>query len=574
VGSFRFLARGPSSDTSALYGLRALSLTAIASLALASQPAFSETTPKTDWLTPGAYSTDAMSQRPEVKEPNMRLQNFLGSTFERRMIRRGAGAAAATAGAVALTAAIPSTSWANTAKRAGAGLAGAAAGFATACAAGAAVGLIGAAVTGGTSIVAGCTAWGFQGAVIGGWIGATTVCVDESCKIKAPTGDAANSGGLTGDGVKGSSASDAAGDTGLIATSCTRYSSLVGCNFGGNLADVYSRIGMNRTFPCTIQGSGLQVSECMFAQAVQPTQTDSQGLATFQFLGGGPPVARNSMKVLFPQMIGAYDTDQRCAGQHCWMVGDALPYISASTFPRSVVVLIGSVQTFADKASVPQQELKIPPNRAAWADLLSDKLDAQTSQLKVSNELLAAMANQALRDAGDTSVDSDPVTPAEIQQLKTARPDLTPTVGDLVRPYDNVGRDPQGASETKPAIAPTPVSIVNNSPTGSTDTVQRTREESDQELDNDPGLIGDIMAPAKDFLANSLGSWMHPNVSLPPVQCPVISIDLPTLLGRQDLSNPADSSIECDWLEQQRPKFLGFLHVVILFLAARRIMQA
>ena len=92
---------------------------------------------------------------------------------------------------------------------------------------------------------------------------------------------------------------------------------------------------------------------------------------------------------------------------------------------------------------------------------------------------------------------------------------------------------------------------------------------NDTDLGDDVGLLGDPFQPARDFLNTTFQAYLNPSFTLPAgAQCPVVTVDLPKLLGasigRPGASHPVNNEFVCDWLEDQRAMFVVVLHMVWL----------
>src|SRR5690606_17886573 len=78
------------------------------------------------------------------------------------------------------------------------------------------------------------------------------------------------------------------------------------------------------------------------------------------------------------------------------------------------------------------------------------------------NYLHDQMSKSGSLPAGVPTYDpSRPITTSDIQAVKNQYPSLTPTIGDLSRPYGIPGQEPVGGTGTQPAPAPAPVYVAN-----------------------------------------------------------------------------------------------------------------
>jgi hypothetical protein len=208
-----------------------------------------------------------------------------------------------------------------------------------------------------------------------------------------------------------------------------------------------------------------------------------------------------------------------------------------------------------------------PVQQLGYLDVgTGDALPPDAAAKPVSNQFMAGVANELWkRQASAAPVAWSPevaITDADVQAYRQAYPERVSSLADLARPVNAPGQLPRIGPIDDPLSPPQQVEVTNPSaaPDGSSNPGQEP--DPDTELDNDEGLLGDIMQPARDFLAGPFKTFMTPGISLPAgLQCPVISIDLPELLGRTDMSRPQNSQFVCDWMEQQRPLILGILHL-------------
>lgn len=518
------------------------------------------------------YKANALATQPELKQPNYRLQNFLGRLYNYNLVRVGFTGLALTAGSKELSGAATAAynkaqaiSWADRLTNAGKG---ALASGATGCATGLAVGALPAAISGGLSMAAGCAMFGVSGAIMGALNGAASMPLDEGGTISVN-----ENAQLIGDAVAKA----------ILEAEQTRSDYIIDAGFYmGNAGGVvfrsqertdaaFAQMGIFRKFPCASTSAGTVA--CMF----QPFSYDNnRGLKS--------PFAADYVwirqQIIIPNFDICGENAKACPSSNAFQPTSI--HVAGCQFSadHQCVVLTIEDSYYPQPRDVPNSTIApVDGSGGAGVGHWNGQLTEAAKNLRVSSDALAAYANAIWKKASDDKQPGvppfnpqQPITKADVDAVKAEAPSAAPRVGDLVRPYDTPGQEPEGTSASEQKAPPTPV-IVTNPSTGTGEGVAK-EPEPETELDNDDGLLGDVMKPAKDFLTDTLAPWMSAKVELPAAACPVVSIDLPTLLGRQDISNPQDSTMMCDWMERQRPKFLAFLHVIFIFLACRKAMEA
>ncbi|WP_125445774.1 hypothetical protein [Sphingobium indicum] len=203
-----------------------------------------------------------------------------------------------------------------------------------------------------------------------------------------------------------------------------------------------------------------------------------------------------------------------------------------------------------------------------------DSLPPDKAGKLLHNAVVAGVANEVWKrqgaDAPAPYSEANKITEADVAAYRQQFPDRASTLSDFARPVNAPGQLPRVGTIDSPIAPPQQVEVTNPStgagtatnPDGSPSTGSATEPEPGTELDNNDGLLGDIMLPAREFLAGPFKSYMVPGISLPAgIQCPVITIDVPKLLG-YSMSRPQSSAFLCTWFDEQRPLFLGILHLM------------
>lgn len=533
---------------------------------------------RTDWLDPQVYlDKDALSRKVTVREPNMRAKNFFGALFERKLTpTRGRVAAAGIAAGITGT---MGYSLSTDAKAVESFLTGAAAGFASGCIAGGIAGALPGVLSGGTTILGGCLAFGLQGALLGGFAGVagSELPLDEGGTINVPVPTSANDPvGIFGTGVVGENVANLPPLTTSYHVDCAVSSNggYVSCNPPSShpsIAGIFSNVGLNRTFACSSSNpahTSFGLRACIFVPAFA-RQRNVGGWSNYGWsvTGGGgfsneDPVGD---MVAMPRFLRVGSiSSPLCAGNGCWYGTGT--FTSRGEYnvqgnirvQPAVMLLVGPV-SYPAIQDVPAQHVETLPKRPVWAEILGGKLDAQTEQLKLSNKALAAMSNHMLAQKGLLSAETA-ITEDDVQQLKIARPDLAPRIGDLVRPVDHPSREEQSASESEPARPALPVTVIGgNSGTGM----------SDMELK----LTGDLGPDLPTLPGVDVGSFTYD-----PGQCPTfnlgVSISDPEVARQAaGIGIVADRPVDfmCGPLNEHagwlRPLFLLFigLHAFVIF---------
>jgi hypothetical protein len=518
------------------------------------------------------YKSNALATQPELKQPNFRLQNFMGRLYNYNLVRGGFAGLALTAGSKELSGAATAAynkaqaiSWADRLTNAGKG---AFVGGLSGCGTGLAVGALPAAITGGVSMAAGCAMMGISGAIMGALNGGLSMPLDEGGTISVD-----QNAQLIGDAVAKS----------IMEAEQARSDYVVDAGLGfGNAGSIYqysqertdsafAQMGLFRKFPCGTNSAG--VMACMF----QPFIWDGG----YGFIRS-PFASEDSFRgaVVIPSFQVCGSNGKPCPSENAF--APVIAPISGCVLQtgRQCITVTIEQAYYPRPSAVPGTKIgPVDGSGGAAVGHWNGQLTEATKNLRVSSDALAAYANAIWKKASDDKQPGvppfnpqQPITKSDVDAVKAEAPSAAPRVGDLVRPYDTPGQEPEGTSASEQKAPPIPV-VVTNPSTGTGEGAVKEAE-PETELDNDDGLLGDVMKPAKDFLTDTLAPWLSAKVELPAAACPVVSIDLPTLLGRQDISNPQDSTMMCDWMEAQRPKFLAFLHVIFIFLACRKAMEA
>lgn len=423
---------------------------------------------------------DALSRKVTVREPNMRAKNFFGALFERKLTpTRGRVAAAGVAASITGTMGyLLSTD----AKAVESFLTGAAAGFASGCIAGGIAGALPGVLSGGTTILGGCLAFGLQGALVGGFAGiaGSEIPLDEEGTIKLPVPTSANDAvGIFGTGVVGENVTNLPPLTTSYHVDCGAssdggYASCIPSAPNPSIAGIFSNIGINRTFACSSSNpanTSFGLRACIFVPAFS-RQRNVGGWFNYGWsvTGGGGFSNEDPTgdMIAMPRFLRVGKiANPLCAGNGCWYGTGTFTsrgeYTEQGSFrvQPAVMPLVGPVK-YPTIQDVPSQHVETLPKRPVWAEILGGKLDAQTEQLKLSNKALAAMSNHMLAQKGLLTAETT-ITEDDVQQLKVARPDLAPRIGDLVRPVDHLSREEQSASESEPARPALPVTVIGGS---------------------------------------------------------------------------------------------------------------
>lgn len=436
-------------------------------------PAYAQAVDSVDWLDPKSYSAEAMAGRSAYEEPNLRYKNYMGALYERKALRRGLTGAAAVGFAMAATYALGGLNEFNAQRALSPGsLIGAGKAFMVGCAAGGVAGAVGAAFSAGTTVLGGCLAVGLSGALYEVYEAGTEVPLDEQGNIKVRVPANINDPvELTGPGVLPGTIGSVQNDGQTHLFSCSPSSApfaFSNCRVPSNTSftQLYSQYGLNRTFSCMMFADAQSTWEpntiraCVFLPTVVGSSGgwrlphESSGI--FDSPRGPAIVYPNGAQL--PTRVGSA-ADARCAGNKCFLGATNGP-IQSNNPGASTVTLFISTANYGSSAVVPHQQIETYVKRPFWAEVLGGRISENSAQLKLSNEILAALANTHLASAG-LADPADPITAQEVADLKVARPDLTPRIGDLVRPHDHPGKEEQAASETKAAVAAQPVTITN-----------------------------------------------------------------------------------------------------------------
>lgn len=462
----------------------------------------------------------------------MRMQNFAGSVYERLAIRRGlvaSGVGAATIGGATwagkeLSARMPTATAPTWRAVAMGGIDGAVQGAAAGCVAGAVGGL----VTAGALSGVGCLAAGLGAAVVGGFFGArgAMVNLDEGGQVKIPVGDLNELIRLAG--------SQAAMST----LSARSQSSLKPCPTSqAQVNDFVATYGDGVQFACS-GGNGFQVGQILTMKYAFSSQTNTNTI----FTSDNKPVYVNDINcrgVLLPSLIQ-------------WSGCSSIPINFArlagstqvnTTNATAIAVFVGSSvhsltgENYADYAKTITPIASAP----SWASVLGPQINASANQLKLSNEALAGMLNALHKQMtidgnlpyGVPNYDpSDPITLADVQQVKNDFPASTPLVGDLVRPYNIPGREPVGGTAGSPVAAPTDVNVVSGNPSTSPTTVTATLDLGDKGDSTLPTASQTAEIPMFDQIQDGINPFRNLDIQWPSSQCPIYPIDA-NFFGRQ-----------------------------------------
>lgn len=545
-----------------------------------SSPAFASDPIKVDWTRPEAYSEKSIANHPSVREPNMRLKNWIAAQIQRVHIRRGVETtvAAGAAAAVTYVMGVVNQQYASDQSLIGS-VTGTALDFASGCAAGGILGSLG----GPKGAAAGCVVFGVGYAIFG--TPATSIPLDEEGKIIAQKGSGPNAPiTLTGLAILPGTLGPRPNDGQMFGFVCNPADApfyvtgpcTVPANMQHTMQSVYQQYGLNRTFTCYfMQGSANSwsvgsIRACVFVPTLRaPDGTweipNDPARGTFTGTRGTAVIYPNGGAA--PRRVGAL-THAECAGGRCFIGTSGGPLQNQTVGASQINLFISDLQ-YQQNTDVPHQQVETLEKRPLWAEFLGGKIDQNTAQLKLSNELLAAMVNDYWKRSGHHSWNpADPVTVEDVQQLKIARPDLIPRIGDLVRPHDFPGLEEQPASETNPARPALPVTITN--PTTGTNTGTGTPPKpSDYELK----LTG-----AEPPALPDLPSVSVPGFSFNAGQCPTfnlgVSFDDPAIAAKAArfgiiadrpvdwMCGPLESN--ADWLRPLLLMLIGF-HAFVIF---------
>lgn len=196
------------------------------------------------------------------------------------------------------------------------------------------------------------------------------------------------------------------------------------------------------------------------------------------------------------------------------------------------------------------------------------QLPPQAAAKTISPDFMAQVANGLWQAQGQNAPvpysDANKVTKADVDAYRQQWPERASNLADFAHPISAPGQPPKIGPIDDPVSPPSQVEVTN--PAQETGTGGSSKsEEPDTELDDDPGLLGDVMQPARDFLGGDFSKFMTPGFSLPAASCPVFTIDLPTLLGHQDRSAPQSSAFLCNWFMDVRPLIVGILRMMYVF---------
>lgn len=231
-------------------------------------------------------------------------------------------------------------------------------------------------------------------------------------------------------------------------------------------------------------------------------------------------------------------------------------------------ILFVSTQTFQSANAVVVSNYE-PVKQVPFIGLGSGaQLPPQSAAKTVSPDFMAQVANGLWQAQGQNAPvpysDANKVTKADVDAYREQWPDRASNLADFARPISAPGQPPKIGPIDDPASPPSQVEVTN--PAQETGAGGSSKsEEPDTELDDDPGLLGDVMQPARDFLGGDFAKFMTPGFSLPAASCPVFTIDLPTLLGHQDRSAPQSSAFLCNWFMDVRPLIVGILRMMYVF---------
>lgn len=541
-------------------------------------PAFAqmETRPPIDWTKIDSYNTPP-ANLPSMQVPTNALKNAPSQAVEQNLLRRGftpaqSASTALSIGGLGLTLAMQNSSNSLAASLTGAGLGGL-----VACGIGA---VVGGGWNFGAGAVPGCAAGVLAGVQLGAIAGGVTynLTADGSVKVDA-------NGNLTGSSVRQSNQSLTSAKVSHIGfvsnagpgASLVQDTGMTQAQFNAALTsvpinssfvvrsgvDYYPALRLSMVYDTDgrwrIMG-GSNITQCPADFGFYPTDFNASSYAAVcQTVSAGLPAgwAATSRYV----QVRVNGTNPGCA------TGDVC---TRQYQPNTVQTYyyVNFSQGYTSAASVPQIQYQPIVAVPLYQLGFGTSLDPNALQQPLDPAVAAKLYNYIWQQLGNNAPvpydANNPVTPSDVLAAKTQL-----TLGDLVRPVANP--EAQGGTAANPVSEP--VTVANpstgtgtgssGSNTGTNANPTITQEKTDQDLDVGlTGILGDVTEPVRAFAAGAFNTFLHPVVNIPGASCPVITIDLPTLLGRSDQSRPADTQFLCDWYDQQRALFIGFLHVV------------
>lgn len=395
------------------------------------------------------------------------------------------------------------------------------------------------------------------------------VCVSTSCgiAIKADPNDPDNPK-LVGTDVNavGESTPVTATYNGAV-YSGTMYQGQYG--YEQNVA-AYEKVGYFTTFPCQAAYAYAPYNtfhQCVFIPLSQTGNSYAAwGLPNkemFQYFGTG---------IIIPPVRLAQSGE---GATHVWQ-----GYVSTDKWPRPGFFV--SNRTWTSPEAVPHTTYA-PVPASAVAGAVTGAVTTKAAAEPMSKDAIAALANEiakriAANGLPEAYSPTAPATSADAEAWQQRNPERVPSVADVYSPITANGSLPKPTTEARPAVDPLEVNVVNQpsagtstgTGTGSTAAeVQKTKEEADEELDSDPGLVGDVLKPVKDFVAGPLKPWLAPNLTIPGGQCPWSEFDLGDAWdGKGGVRTEVTStkSVFCGTVDDYTPTIQAILAIIYTFM--------
>lgn len=393
------------------------------------------------------------------------------------------------------------------------------------------------------------------------------ICVSTSCgvAVKADPNDPENPK-LSGKDVNAIGESTPAGApySGAV-YSGTMYPGQYG--YEQNVA-AYEKVGYFTTFPC-IAAYGYAppntYHQCVFIPLSQTGNSYAAwGLPNnemFQYFGTG---------IIIPPVRLAQSGE---GATHVWQ-----GYVQNGKWPRPGFFV--SNQTWKAPEAVPHKTYApVPASNLTGG--VSGAVTTKSAAEPMSTQAIAALANEiakrvAANGLPEAYIANSPATPADAEAWQQRNPQRVPSVANVYSPITADGSLPKPTTEANPAIDPIEVNVVNQpapstgSSSGSTNAgVQKTKEEADTELDESPGLLGDVLAPVKTFVAGPLAPWLSPTMTIGGGQCPWSEFDLGKAWdGDGGVRTEATNSkqVFCGTVEQYTPTIQQILLIIYTFM--------
>ncbi len=383
------------------------------------------------------------------------------------------------------------------------------------------------------------------------YLGSVGMCIVADCSVKT-TGDGTVDGtGITGNDVKATEKKSTSANTDFPAFD-TYYWTI-------STDGLYVKYGVGKEFIVTASQGGYHT-----AMIVGYTGSGIAGMRSIfgdvLYTGGKiqPPGSVRDRDTLIPCSFGV----EPCSRQFYQPSSSSITCAGYA----ACEVIITKVGSPGAAGQVLSQY--VPVKEVPFLGLGSgSQLPPQSAAKLTSLDFMSAVANSVWKAQGATAPvpfeDNLKVTQEDVDAFRKAYPERASNLGDLARPISAPGQPPKIGPIDAPESPPQQVEVTNPKVDDGSTPTNTKEDEPDTELDNDEaGLLGDVMSPARDFLAGPFKKFMTPGIALPATECPVWTIDLPTLLGHSRESKPVSSAFLCDWFTQQRPLIVGILHLI------------